>query len=58
LLAPDVDLLPQIFVGSLKIVKNNVGFVQLVFEHLDFMLVLSHLGSGGPDSLERILLFV
>ena len=57
LLAPDIDFLPKVFVLSLKIVKNNVGFVKLVFEHLDFMLVLSHLGSGGPDSLERILLF-
>ena len=56
LLAPDIDFLPKVFVLSLKIVKNNVGLVKLVFKHLDLVLVLSHFSSGGPDGLESFSL--
>ena len=57
LFTPDVDLFSELLVGGLEIVKNSVRLIKLVLELLDSLLVLPHIGCGGPDGLEGILLF-
>jgi hypothetical protein len=51
LFAPDVYFLSEVLVLGLKIVKNYVGLIKLVFELLDPVLILSHFGSGWSDGL-------
>jgi hypothetical protein len=57
LLSPNVNLASQNLILCLKIIVFGQGRFQFIFKKLDFMLVLSHLGSCWSDSFEELLLF-
>jgi hypothetical protein len=57
LLSPGVNLLAERLILRLELVKLSQSLLASIFEELDLVLVLGHLGSGRSNLLERLLLF-
>jgi hypothetical protein len=55
LLSPNVDLASKDFILSLEVIVLGQSCLQLIFKKLNFVLVLSHLGSGRSNRFEDLL---